>query len=113
MGIETRKVDDVNILDIEGKLTKQEAEEELRGVFRGLLDAGERRFLFNMREVPYMDSAAIGEVVACAKRAHAVDGSLKLVVAEGGKPDQVFRLTAIDRVLQIFSDEQQAVASFT
>jgi anti-anti-sigma factor len=100
------------VFTVSGPVTKETADMELRSRFVELIDAGSTRFLLDLREVPYMDSAAIGETVACAKRAREKDGVVKIVLQPGGKPDQLFQLTALDRVFQIFSDQATGIASF-
>jgi anti-anti-sigma regulatory factor len=59
-----------------------------------------------------MDSAAIGETVACLKRVREMQGELKIVLVPGGRPAELFRLTALDRAFDVYPDEPRALASF-
>jgi anti-anti-sigma regulatory factor len=52
-------------------------------------------------------------MVACLKRARQRDGELKLVLVRGGRPEQLLKLAALDRVFETFDDEQRALASFS
>jgi len=112
MAIAKRKVGKICVLDISGTMTIGKGDVELREAFRQALDEGERRFLFNLRKVAYMDSAAIGETVACAKRAAEVGGKIKITLVPKGRPDEVLRISSLDRVFEMFADEPTAIASF-
>lgn len=112
MTIEVRKVGKVTILDVTGKMTIGAGDVELRDNFKAQLEAGARLFLFNFEKVPYMDSAAIGETAACAKRAHEIGGVIKIVLVPKGKADEVLRIAWLDRVFEIFGSEEEAIASF-
>ena len=112
MGITIQKSYGVCVFKVTGPITRETADVELRSRFRELIDAGSTRFLLDLRDVPYMDSAAIGETVACAKRARERGGVLKIVLRPGGKPEQLFQLTALDRVFEIFCDQAEGLASF-
>ena len=112
MTINVRKVGKINIVDMSGKMTIGKGDVLLRKSFRELLQAGERLFIFNMENVPWLDSAATGEVVACHKRAREVDGIIKIVMPTKAKTHEVFVLASLDRVFSIFEDEKEALASF-
>jgi anti-anti-sigma factor len=111
MEIVVRKKGKVEILDFSGRVTIVE-ESIMRDTFKERLAAGQRLFIFNLTNVPYMDSATIGETVACLKRANEHQGAIKIVLSAGGKVDELFHLTALDRVFALFRDEEEALASF-
>ena len=112
MAIGSRKIGKVNVLGFQGKLTRGAGDLAMRERFVSLLDSGERKFVFDFRDVPYMDSAAIGETVACLKRAREKQGLLKVVLVPGSRPSELFRMTSLDRAFEVYSDEPQALASF-
>ena len=110
MRIKQRRAGNVNVLELAGKMTIGEGDVQLRTVVRELLDQGERLFIFDMLGVPMLDSASVGEVVACHRRACEIGGSIKLVVK--GKVHDTFTMTHLDRVFEIFSDIEGALGSF-
>jgi len=110
--ITDRKKGQVTIIDIVGRLTIGVGDVALREKVNELLDAGRRLFIFNMKDVPFMDSAGLGETVACKKRICERDGAVKLVTPRGTKPLEVFIITGLDRAFEIFDDEEEALASF-
>ena len=63
MEIAERKVSDVTILDLSGKMTLGEGDEMLKQAINNLLAAGNKKLVLNLEGVPYIDSAGLGEVV--------------------------------------------------
>lgn len=112
MIIEVRKNGQVNIVEISGKMTIGQGDVQLREKLVELLNSGERFFVLDMTGVSYMDSAGLGEAVACAKRVRRHDGNLRIVALPGGKARELFHVTGLHRVIEIFSDEGSALSSF-
>jgi len=112
MAVEFRKIGSVSVLGFQGRLTKGSGDLAMRERFVSLLDSGERKFVFDFRDVPYLDSATIGETVACLKRAREKRGVVKIVLVPGGRPSELFRMTSLDRAFEIYPDEPHALESF-
>ena len=106
-----RTVGQVSVVDLSGKITIGEGDIVLRDKVHELLDAGNKKILLNLEKVSYMDSAGIGELVACFKRSREKGGTVKLL-KPSGKVEDLLQLTKLWEVFEIFSEEQQAVASF-
>jgi anti-anti-sigma factor len=70
----------VSIVRIQGKITFGPSVEQVRTRFAVLAQAGDNSFIFDLTQVPWMDSAGLGELVACHKRVMAAGGSFKLVL---------------------------------
>ena len=106
-----RKIGNVSVVDIAGKITIGEGDVVLRETVSELLDSGETRILLNLEKVKYMDSAGIGELVACYKRAKEKSGSVKLL-NPSGKVYDLLQLTKLEEVFDTFRDEGEALTSF-
>ena len=63
MQIEERVVDNVTILDLKGKITLGEGDEVLKDKINSLVHQDRKRILLNFGDVPYVDSAGLGEIV--------------------------------------------------
>jgi len=63
MVLKARRLDDVVILDLSGRITMGEGTLVLRDQIQRLLAAGDRKFLFNLADVDYIDSSGLGELV--------------------------------------------------
>jgi anti-anti-sigma factor len=109
MKITDRKTGNVCILRISGAI-KYENCDKLRDRFKELIAAGERHFVVDMTSVPWLDSMGIGETVACYYRARDRGGKFKLVLVS--KAHDLFTLAQLDKVMQIYRDLEEALASF-
>jgi len=107
-----RKVGQVSVVDLSGKITIGEGDVVLRDKVIELLDAGQTKILLSLEKVSYMDSAGIGELVACFKKAREKGGTVKLL-KPSGKVEDLLQLTKLWEVFDIFvDDEQKAIDSF-
>ncbi len=111
MKVNIRKDGDVSIVDLSGKITIGEGDVVLRDKVTDLLELDERKILLNLEKVSYMDSAGIGELVACYKRAKEKDGTVKLL-NPSGKVYDLLQLTKLEEVFETYKDESEAVSSF-
>lgn len=109
MTIRHRRKGDVVILDVSGKMTLSNSG-RFDSCFRERLEEGARLFIFNLREVPLMDSASVGTVVACHKRVQRHGGLIRLVLNERGH--DLFTVYELQRVFGLFDDVEAALASF-
>jgi anti-sigma B factor antagonist len=106
-----RKVGDVSIVDLNGKITLGENTGILRDELRSLLAQGTKNILLNMGEVGYVDSAGLGELVGAYTTATNQGGSLKLLNLQGKMKD-LMQITKLHTIFPAFDDEKAAVSSF-
>jgi anti-sigma B factor antagonist len=112
MKIEERAVGDVTVLDLSGRVTLGEGDELLKDKVNSLINQGRRKLVLNMAEVPYVDSAGLGEIVRTYTTVSRQGGSLKLL----GLTKRIKDLLAITKLLTVFEhfeSEQEAVKSFS
>src|SRR5437762_14287008 len=79
MKIVERLVKDVTILDLHRKILIGEGDEALRSAVSRLVQGGKKKILLNLAEVPYVDSAGLGEIVRCYTTVSREGGRLMLV----------------------------------
>ena len=106
-----RNIGHVSVVDLSGKITIGEGDVVLRDQVQALLDDDRKHILLNLAKVGYMDSAGIGELVACYKRAKEKDGTVKLL-NPSGKVYDLLQLTKLEEVFETFRDEKEALTSF-
>ena len=111
MQIKQRTVGPVEIVELSGKITVGEGEVELRKRVQGMIEGGNKKILLSLEKVGFMDSAGLGELVACYKRANQKGGTIK-ILRPSGKVADLLSLTKITEIFEIFDDEGEAVASF-
>jgi anti-sigma B factor antagonist len=111
MQIDERKVGDVTILDLKGKLTLGDGDELMRNKINGLMQVGAKKVILNLGEVPYIDSAGLGEVVRSYTTVKKNDGMLKLLNLTKRIQD-LLAITKLLTVFDTFDNENDAVKSF-
>jgi anti-sigma B factor antagonist len=111
MTITERKVGDVTILDVEGKILLGEGDVQLKRKIDELIDRKETKLLLNLANVPYMDSGGLGEIVRSYTTVKRANGELKLLNATKRISD-LLTITKLITVFEIFEDESEAVKSF-
>ena len=102
MQIDERAAGDVTILDLKGRMTLGEGDELLKDKINSLVLQGRKQIVLNLAEVPYIDSAGLGEVVRTYTTVKRQGGSLKLL-----------NLTKRITVFETYDNEADAVRSFT
>ena len=111
MTITERKSNDVVILDIEGKILLGEGDVQLRESVQKVLASGAKKLLLNLAEVPYIDSAGLGEIVRCYTTVRREDSELKLLNLTSRIRD-LLTITKLITVFESFDSEEEAVNSF-
>ena len=111
MKASVREHGEVSVVDLSGKITIGSGDVVLREKVNELIDSGKKHILLNLKGVSYMDSAGIGELVACYKRAKECDGVVKLL-NPSGKVYDLLQLTKLEEVFETYKDEKDALGSF-
>ncbi len=111
MQIEERVVGDVTILDLKGKITLGEGDEALKDKINSLVHQNRRRILLNLGDVPYVDSAGLGEIVRTYTTVSRQGGQLKLVNLTKRITD-LLSITKLLTVFETFDSEADALKSF-
>ena len=108
--IKDRLSGDVTIVDLTGQVTFSEDKPVLDKV-RQLLQQQQRKILFNLAGVPYIDSPGLGEIVGSYTAAVRRGGSLKLCRVSR-RLHALLETTKLTGVLEIFESEEEGVTSF-
>jgi len=112
MQIQERKVGDVVVLDLKGKITLGEGDELLKDKVNSLVNQGHKKVILNLADVPYIDSAGLGEVVRTYTTVSRQGGSLKLLNLTKRITD-LLSITKLLTVFETFDSENDAVRSFS
>jgi anti-sigma B factor antagonist len=112
MQIDERSVGDVLILDVKGRITLGEGDELLKDKVNSLLNQGKKKIILNLANVPYIDSAGLGEIVRTYTTVSRQGGSLKLLSLTKRITD-LLAITKLLTVFETFDAENEAVQSFT
>jgi anti-sigma B factor antagonist len=110
--IEERVVGEVTILDLKGKIVINEGDEALRDKINSLIHQNRKKILLNLENVPYIDSAGLGEVVRTYTTVSRQGGQLKLVNLTKRITD-LLSITKLLTVFETFDTEPDALKSFS
>lgn len=105
------KVDSTTIAHLKGTIVAGNDKELLVGKAQELLDAGETRIILDLGQVSYVDSTGIGALVRIHTAAQRMNASIKLLNLTKRIHD-VLSITRLSTVFGIYSDLQEAIASF-
>jgi len=111
MQIEERRVGSVIILDAKGKLTLGDGDVLLKDKIHSLVQQGHKNIVLNLGDVPYVDSAGIGEIVGSYTTLSRVGGTLRLLNLTKRIHD-LLAITKLLTVFETFTSEDEAVRSF-
>ena len=98
-------------MDLHGKMLIGEGDELLREKINSLVENGTEKIVLNLAEVPYVDSAGLGEIVRCYTTVSRKNGELKLL----NLTKRIHDLLSITKLLTVFDtydDEAEVVKSF-
>ena len=111
MQIEQRAVGDVVVLDLKGKITLGEGDELLKDKVNSLVNQGHKKIVLNLADVPYIDSAGLGEVVRTYTTVSRQGGSLKLLNLTKRITD-LLSITKLLTVFDTYDNEAEAIKSY-
>jgi len=112
MQIDERNIGDVVVLDLKGKITLGKGDELLKDKVNSLVNQGHKKILLNLAEVPYIDSAGLGEIVRTFTTVSRQGGSLKLLNLTKRITD-LLAITKLLTVFETFDAENDAIRSFS
>jgi len=123
MPVSARRQGDVSIIVLAGEFTlggggfaqpldlRGHRLSDLGETLHRLLDQGARKILLDLGGVSFLDSAGLGELIACKKKTVQSGGDIRLL-RPTGKVRDMLEMLSLTRIFQVFDDEAAALASF-
>ena len=108
LAITSRISSNVVIVDINGRLSVLDV--ALREHMNELLEEGHRAFVLNLGNVPYIDSFGLGQLITIWTSVRNRGGQL-IFLRPTDHVQKLFRITKLNTIFQISSEEVQAVRS--
>jgi anti-sigma B factor antagonist len=112
LSLKTRKVDNVVVYDMSGKLTIGEPVMHLRESLRSQVNEGARKFILNLHDVSYIDSSGLGELVSSYSSIRSKGGDVKLLHLTS-KTKDLLQMTKLLTVFDTYDDEPKAIAALS
>ena len=107
----SRRIGDVAVIDVRGRITVGEGNIMLRQAIASLLEKGCNRILLNFGGVGYIDSSGLGELVKTYTTLQKQGGQLKMVNLNH-RLVNLFKVTGLQKVFDIYEDEGRALRAF-
>jgi anti-sigma B factor antagonist len=107
-----RHAGNIAVVDLSGRITLGDGSGLVRETIKSLLKEGRKDILLNLKDVSYMDSAGLGELVGAYASVTNAGGTIKLLNAQG-RVKEVLSVTKLYTVFEAFSDEAAALKSFS
>jgi len=112
MKLSTRKIGDVIVIDVDGKMLLGDGDVEVKKTVDDLLKRGNKKILLNLAKVPYLDSAGLGEIIRCFTALRRSGGSFKLLSPNKRVVD-LLHITKLLDVFDCYDNESAAITSFS
>ena len=106
-----RLIDGVTVLDIVGKLVMDRSAQHLKDKINSLISQERTHIVLDLKDVPYIDSSGLGELVAAYGSVMKAGGALKLLNVTSRNHD-LLSITRLVTVFESFDSEAEAVRSF-
>jgi anti-sigma B factor antagonist len=106
-----RQFGSITIVDLHGNIGLGEASLTLRSTIRDLVESGRTKIILNFSQVTSMDSAGVGELAGAYVPVKSKGGELKFLNPTK-KVYGLLQITQLDKVFEVYSDEQTALRSF-
>ena len=101
---------DINVFKLEGSILQDESE-KLDLYFSELIESQENRIIVDMTDANHICSMVLGQMVFYKKKLNSNHGDIKLVIIDEDLLE-LFDITLLNRVFEIFSNVDEAVKAF-
>lgn len=110
MEIQHRERDGISILDFSGNLDTNNSPTAESEVNR-LIESGNERIVFNFKDLNFIASSGLRILLATAKKLKLADGRM-IVCSLNPTVQEVFDISGFASILNLASDEDEALSSF-
>ena len=111
MTITERRIGDVTVLQLGGRIVFGDGASELRARLNDLLDEARLKFLLDLRDVTYSDSFGVGVIAAKFVSVRRKGGDMKLLRLSP-RSQRVMTISGLLKIFQSFESEEDGVRSF-
>ena len=112
MNVVERRLGNVTVLDLKGRLVFDEGDGVVRDRINHLVDEGRVNILMNLQDVTYVDSCGIGVLVAKYVSLRRKGGDLRFVNLTP-RSRRLLEITKLMGIFKVFDSEEEAVSSFS
>lgn len=111
MRIESREINGIIILDLEGKLMGGPDAETFRNTIYKLIEKGHKKVIVNLHSIDWINSTGMGILISGYTTMRRNKGDLRLLHVSD-KIRSILFVTKLNTIFQCFDSEDEAVASY-
>ncbi len=111
LSLTVRRVKDIAVIDLKGRLIMGEPVDALNAAVAKILGEGTKHLAVNLASLTYVDSTGIASMVDAITGAKAAGGECKFFAATS-RVLQLLRVTHLDSAFIVLADEDSALSSF-
>lgn len=111
MKVKTRMEGDIAVISVSGKLMGGPESDALRNEVKNLIDEGKRKFVVNLKGVPWINSTGLGALMAVYTSIQRSEGVLRLCHVSD-RIQSLFMITKLLTIFDTYPTEEEAIASF-
>ena len=110
--ISQKELDGIFVIAMKGRLVLGDEASSLQDEVSQLVEAQRTRIIFDMKEVPFVDSTGLGVLVMAHSTFGKFEGGALKLLNVSERHMELLVLTKLSTVFEIFDDEQAAIDSF-
>jgi anti-sigma B factor antagonist len=107
----SEKIGDIIVVRLAFNEINRDQREEIKKDLQKLIDAGERKFVIDLAKVGFISSLVIATIIFFTKAVREKNGQVK-VSGLSGEAFSVFQLTQLDKILELYESEHDALESY-
>ena len=111
MKVKTRMEGDVAVISVSGKLMGGPESDALRNEVKNLIDDGKKKFVVNLKGVPWINSTGLGALMAVYTSIQRSEGVLRLCHVSD-RIQSLFMITKLLTIFDTYPSENEAIESF-
>lgn len=110
--IETRRIEpDITVLEFNGRIALGPESQRIEPLVRDLLRRDEKKLIFDLAGVDFVDSTGMGIVAYCSAIMTRAGGAFR-VVGASGRVQQLFQITRLETFLPVYPTVAAACRGF-
>lgn len=102
----------VTVIAVAGRVVLGVESQRIESQVRELLEAGQRKIVFDLAGVSHIDSTGIGRFIAALNATLRAGGKLAIAAASG-QVRESFRLTRLDTIFPLYDTVEAALAALS
>src|SRR5271170_7748429 len=112
LSLERRKVEpDIAVIDMTGRITMGSDSQKIEWGLAELLKENQKKVIFDLSEVTYLDSSGIGILMMCHAKLKKAGGALRIAGARE-MVEEALEMTSLNKIVRSYPTAAEAAHNF-